>query len=75
MSFLKYIDIYYFMFSFSLGLFFIYIWGADIKSVNIFPNPLNFNDYQFKDEDDSYSQYIPIEVECPQDHKEIKTMK
>lgn len=75
MSILKYIDIYYFIYSFSIGLFFVYIWGADAKNITIFPNPLNFNEYQFKDEDEGYSQYVPIEIECPHDHTSLKIMK
>ena len=61
----KYINIKIFLISLALGLFCVYITGADIKVIHIYPTPDNSATVQFKDKSDQCFEYKANEVSCP----------
>jgi hypothetical protein len=61
---LKYISVPVFTISFALGLFFVYIMGADLKTVYIYPTPDNINSFLYKDTADNCFKYEAKEVVC-----------
>lgn len=67
----SYISVYAFIISFAIGLFFVYILGADIKKVHIYPSPENVNKILYKDNADNCFQFIPNQIECPKDRSKI----
>jgi hypothetical protein len=63
--FTKYICLYTFLISFSIGLFFIYMIGAEIKTIYIYPTLNNYLKYQYKDKSNHCLEFKPTEVKCP----------
>ena len=70
----KYISIPVFLISLTLGLFCVYIMGAEKKVVYIYPSPSNHLKYQYRDNADQCFEYIPDEVKCPMNPLSIKTI-
>jgi len=64
---LEYISFPIFMVSFAIGLFFVYIYGPEMKTIFIYPSPENINKVIFKDKADNCFSFQPTEVECPKD--------
>lgn len=62
--FLKYISIPVFIISLAIGIFFVYIYGSDIKPIYIYPTPENKDMIQYKDYAENCFTYEPIEVKC-----------
>ena len=62
---LKYISIPVFLISLAFGLFFVYIYGEDLKVVYVYPTPENVNLILYKDNGDNCFKYIPERVKCP----------
>ena len=54
-----------FIISFAIGLFFIYAWGPDIKTIIAYPTPDNASKIQYKDQADNCFTFIPHEKKCP----------
>ena len=61
----KYVNIKVFLISLAVGLFCVYITGADIKVIHIYPTPDNSETVQFKDKSEQCFQYKTNEVTCP----------
>ena len=72
--FTKYICLYTFLISFSVGLFFTYILGPQTKTVYIYPTLDNYLKYQYKDNTNQCFEFKPLEVNCPKDSSSIKTI-
>ena len=72
--FLDYISLSVFLASFALGLFFVYMIGAEEKIIYVYPTPTNSNTVQFKDGMDECFQYKPIITKCPLNPLDIKTI-
>lgn len=60
-----------FLISFSIGLFFIYILGPEMKTVYIYPSPETFDKILFKDKADNCFYFEEEVVECPKDENLI----
>lgn len=70
---LQYISIPAFIISLAIGLFVVYIYGTDLKTVYVYPTPENIERILYKDHADTCYAYKPIEVKCPADVSKIKT--
>lgn len=68
---LNYISIPIFLISFTIGLFFIYILGPEIKTVYIYPSPENIDKVLFKDKADNCFHFQEEIVECPKNENLI----
>jgi hypothetical protein len=68
---LNYISIPIFLISFSIGLFFIYILGPEIKTIYIYPTPENVAKILFKDKADNCFYFEETAVKCPNDESLI----
>jgi hypothetical protein len=53
------------MISFAIGLFFVYIYGAEMKKIYVYPTPENVDKIIFKDITDGCFSFEPYEVACP----------
>jgi len=62
---LEYISFRIFMISFAIGLFFVYIYGPEMKTIYIYPSPENIDKVIFKDKADNCFSFQANEVECP----------
>ena len=67
----NYISLKFFLISFAIGLFFVYIYGPELKTVHIYPSPENVDKILYKDNADNCFAYNQIEVECPKDENMI----
>ena len=63
-----------FLVSFTIGLFFTYILGPDMKTIYIYPSPDNIDKILFKDKADNCFSFRPTEVECPKDKSLINSV-
>lgn len=68
---LNYVSIPIFLISFSIGLFFIYILGPEIKTIYIYPSPENVDKILFKDKADNCFYFEETSVKCPNDESLI----
>ena len=69
--FTKYISLPVFLISLAIGLFFVYIYGSDLKTVYIYPTPDNVEKILFMDNADNCFSYKAVEVKCSAKAKEI----
>lgn len=61
----QYINFTYFLLSFAIGLFVVYVLGEDIKVVKVYPNPNNVESILYKDKADECFKMKASEVDCP----------
>jgi len=71
--FFNYISLPVFILSFSIGLFFIYILGPEIKSIYIYPTPETVGKVLVKDKADNCFYYEEQTVNCPSDETQISS--
>ena len=71
---LDYISFPLFFMSLAIGLFFIYAWGPEMKTIYIYPSPENVEKILFKDNADNCFYLKPVEVKCPKDLSKIATI-
>jgi hypothetical protein len=66
-----YISVPVFLISFAIGLFFVYILGAEKRTVYIYPSPETVNKVLFKDSADNCFYFEEETVDCPRDNNLI----
>jgi hypothetical protein len=71
---LKYISLPIFLVSLTIGLFFVYILGPDMKTIYVYPTPENAGKIQYKDNANNCFLFASTQVKCPTDGTEIKTL-
>jgi hypothetical protein len=62
---LEYISFPIFIISFAIGLFFVYIYGPEMKKIYIYPSPENIDKFMFKDNADNCFTFEANQVDCP----------
>ncbi len=70
--FSKYIHFPSFLISLAIGIFFVYIFGSDMKTIYIYPTPDNIEKFLLKDHADNCFSIKSIEMKCPTDESLIK---
>ena len=71
---LNYISIPIFLISFTIGLFFVYILGPEMKTIYVYPTPENVDKILFKDKADNCFTFEEQIVECPKDASLISSI-
>ena len=67
----NYINLYAFLVSFAVGLFFVYVLGPEMKTIYIYPTPENVDKILFKDKADNCFYFEEQFVECPKNENLI----
>jgi len=70
----KYISIPVFLISFTIGMFFIYILGREMKDIYVYPSPETVNKVLFKDKADNCFYFEEEIVKCPSDTSLISSV-
>ncbi len=66
-----YISVPIFLLSFAVGLFFVYMFGPEMKTIYIYPSPENIDKMLFKDKADNCYIFEEELVDCPKDNNLI----
>lgn len=70
----NYISLPVFLISFAIGIFFVYILGAEKKIVYIYPSPETVDKVLFKDKSDNCFSFQEEEVECPKENSLLSSI-
>lgn len=70
-SFGRFIDIKYFLISFAIGIFLVYITMQDANKIYVYPNPENVDFIQYKDRADQCFEFKETKVNCPTEKKDL----
>ena len=71
MNMFKFINVKLFLLSLFLGLFAVYIFMPDMKTIRVYPTPENVSLLQYKDSTDTCFSMKQTEVSCPTNESEI----
>ncbi len=63
----KFVNIPVFIASLALGLFFVYVYVPDSKTIYVYPTPQNVSEMQYKDIVGNCYHYVEQQVDCPSD--------
>lgn len=63
-----------FLISLAIGLFFVYIYGNDMKTIYVYPSPENVDQILYKDKAENCFSLEAAEVKCPTDATKIKVI-
>lgn len=68
---LRFINVPVFIISFALGVFFVYIFMPETRTILVYPTPENVSLLQYKDATGACFQLREEVVECPKSESEI----
>lgn len=68
---LKYINVPVFIASFAIGVFFVYVFMPDTRSILVYPTHENVDLLQYKDATGNCFHFKEKEVDCPKSESEI----
>jgi len=71
---LNYISLPVFLISFAIGLFFVYLFGPEKKTIYIYPSPENVDKVLFKDKANNCFYFEEQIVDCPSDDSLISSI-
>jgi len=71
----KYINVYVFLLSFSIGMFLVYITMDDTRKIYVYPTPENVSKLQYRDKANTCFSMTQTEVKCPKDESKITKIK
>ena len=71
---LNYISIPIFLISFTIGLFFVYILGPEMKTIFVYPSPETVDKVLFKDKANNCFYFEEKNVDCPSDESKISNI-
>jgi hypothetical protein len=69
--FLRFINIPVFIISFAIGVFFVYVFVPDARTILVYPTPENVGLLQYKDITGNCFQVKEKLVACPKNEKDI----
>ena len=69
--FLKFINIPVFIISFAIGVFFVYVFVPDTRTILVYPTPENVGLLQYKDVTGNCFQLKEKLVNCPKNESDI----
>jgi len=72
---LKYINVYVFLLSFSIGMFMVYITMDTSRKIYVYPTPENVDKIQYRDKTNTCFSMKQTEVQCPKDESKITKIK
>jgi len=67
----NFIDARFFVLSLILGLFAVYIFMPDLRTVYVYPTPENVSLLQYKDKTGTCFSFLQEEVTCPTNQNDI----
>ena len=67
----KYVNIYVFLASFSIGMFVVYTTMNDQRKIYVYPTPENVDLILYKDKTNTCFGFKEKEVDCPTDESKI----
>ncbi len=70
----NYVSLPFFLTSFAIGLFFVYILGPESRAIYVYPSPENYMKTLYKDNVNQCFKFQPIEIKCPINPLSIKTV-
>ena len=68
---LKFLNIPVFILSFAIGIFFVYIFVPDTRTILVYPTPENVGLLQYRDATGNCFHLVEKVVDCPKDGKNI----
>jgi hypothetical protein len=68
----KYISFPAFIISFLIGIFMVYLWGPEIKTIVVHPTPENSEKIIYQDKTNTCYIYKSEEISCPDNKNDIK---
>lgn len=74
MLLLKLFSLPVFLISFAIGVLIVYLTSPPPREIMVYPTPENVGEVLYKDTANQCYQFIPNEIKCPNDDKEITSI-
>lgn len=73
--FLEYIDTFYFILAFGIGIFLSYIFAPEPHVIIQYPTPENAGKITYQDDAGVCYRYKAVPTQCPKDQSKVKELK